>query len=1013
MLEALGLENAAVKKKGSSDTIDLVAGTFVAVSTGNYIYRFPFSGELRARDTPVRVQFGPQEVDGLIVSVGEGVVILAMEKDLGPRLSRVRLIVDDSFLIEKLIERLQQVKTGNAIFNMAAALRLLGASPITHGNADIHRTVLDGSPRLNSEQADAVTTSLSCDATFIWGPPGTGKTTVLARIIEGHYRAGRSVLLVSNTNIAVDTALEKVAERLGGLENDDGFQNGAVLRLGQVVKKELGDRYGDRVVLDEVVKRLSRSLQQKLRETLSEIAIVTAAADLHRERDVMVRLEDKVRNLASQLQGHTAMLNKLKVDHDRAIRMSAVRRLFSGLHPEKLREQASRIEPLIKVLSGALQSTETDCQSSRVKVQDLDSILRDLLDDARELTSSDQYTGNLKAAESRIKELEPLTAELHKLIEQVKQSVIDRCRILATTVYKTYLKGQVERQFDVVIIDEASMLMLPMSFYAAGRASQAVVVAGDFRQLPPIVMSDGPLAAEWLKKDAFEKAGIPQAVSTGTQPRHLASLRVQYRMRTDICGVANKLTYDGNLQTDGSVNTPESHRMPLGAAQLLYIDSTPLHPWAAVKMGSYSRYNLLHALLFRKMIVHLARDRYLEDDEAVGIVAPYSAQAGLLNALLKDANVSCAEAATVHRFQGNEKRTMFVDLTDSTGCPLGRFMMGIDRGDEGSRLLNVAISRAKHHVILIANFEYLRSHVPRGGKVIQLLEIFKEHGSRIDLDTILPLAYDDWIDGLHKIIPGNIDLADNHWGAFNEAGFYPAFARDLQTAQKSIVILSPYLTERGVSRWVNHIRAALQRGVHVRIVTKPGEEFGGAPLDEVNETIDNLHALRVAVDLRRRMHEKVAIIDQKVAWHGSLNILSHRDTSESMLRLVGEKACAQLLDLITPPYRRRDKQRDPSESENPPCAACGNPMVLRDGRFGLYLECPKCGMKTDPGRGTTQEKQTRPGKEEERAAEAMDVTNCRTCSCTGCNGRMIRKSGRYGPFLGCSNYPKCRATLRI
>jgi len=291
-------------------------------------------------------------------------------------------------------------------------------------------------------------------------------------------------------------------------------------------------------------------------------------------------------------------------------------------------------------------------------------------------------------------------------------------------------------------------------------------------------------------------------------------------------------------------------------------------------------------------------------------VAPYSAQTGLIKALLDDAKVSGAEAATVHKFQGNERRTMFVDLTDSTGCHLGRFMTGVDRGDEGSRLLNVAISRAKHHVILLANFEFLRSHAPGDGKVVQILDLFEEHGSKIDVDTILPPGNDDWVDGLHKIIPPNIELAGDQWGAFNEAGFYTAFARDLETARESIVILSPYLTNRGVARWVNHMRAALERGVQVHIVTKPGEEFGGASEAEVKETIDSLRVLRIAVDLRGKMHEKVAIIDQRVAWHGSLNILSHSYTSESMLRLVGETVCRQLMDLITLPHRRRDKTED-------------------------------------------------------------------------------------------------------
>jgi len=278
------------------------------------------------------------------------------------------------------------------------------------------------------------------------------------------------------------------------------------------------------------------------------------------------------------------------------------------------------------------------------------------------------------------------------------------------------------------------------------------------------------------------------------------------------------------------------------------------------------------------------------------------------------------------------------------------------------------------------------------------------------LYKILPLGNDDWIDGLHKIIPPNIELTDNKWGAFNEAGFYPAFAQDLLTAQKSIVILSPFLTNRGVSRWMNHIRAALERGVQVRIVTKPGAEFGGASEDEVKETIDSLRALHIAVDLRGRMHEKVAIIDHRVTWHGSLNILSHRDTTESMLRIVGEKASGQLMDLITPPHRRRDKQRDTSESENPPCATCGGPTILQDGRFGLYFECSKCGVKADAERGASSRKGSGSVHEREQVTGARNAGIGRACARAGCNGRMIQKSGRYGQFLGCSNYPSCHET---
>jgi hypothetical protein len=48
----------------------------------------------------------------------------------------------------------------------------------------------------------------------VWGPPGTGKTRVLARAIEDLVKAGKRVLLVSTANVAVDNALREVVRHL-------------------------------------------------------------------------------------------------------------------------------------------------------------------------------------------------------------------------------------------------------------------------------------------------------------------------------------------------------------------------------------------------------------------------------------------------------------------------------------------------------------------------------------------------------------------------------------------------------------------------------------------------------------------------------------------------------------------------------------------------------------------------------------------------------------------------------
>ena len=199
------------------------------------------------------------------------------------------------------------------------------------------------------------------------------------------------------------------------------------------------------------------------------------------------------------------------------------------------------------------------------------------------------------------------------------------------------------------------------------------------------------------------------------------ALGTQYRMREPICEVINDLFYaDHPLRSDPIVSRGGGG-FPLGTSPLLYVDTSPFHPWTALRVGTYSRYNLFHALLVRNIVLHLAETGFLppagEPNDAVGAVAPYASQARLIQALLEDRLGARAAgiAATVHRFQGNEKKAMVLDLTDSLGARLGRFLQASRIEEDGARLLNVAASRARHHVVLVGNFEYLRAKAPGDG----------------------------------------------------------------------------------------------------------------------------------------------------------------------------------------------------------------------------------------------------------------------------------------------------------
>jgi DNA topoisomerase-1 len=81
------------------------------------------------------------------------------------------------------------------------------------------------------------------------------------------------------------------------------------------------------------------------------------------------------------------------------------------------------------------------------------------------------------------------------------------------------------------------------------------------------------------------------------------------------------------------------------------------------------------------------------------------------------------------------------------------------------------------------------------------------------------------------------------------------------------------------------------------------------------------------------------------------------------------------------------------------CDKCGKPMVIKAGKFGLFLACsgyPEC--------ENTRELETpEPGADGEGIDEA----------CENCGKPMAMKRGRFGQFLACTGYPECKTTRKI
>lgn len=699
-------------------------------------------------------------------------------------------------------------------------------------------------------------------------------------------------------------------------------------------------------------------------------------------------------------------ITQLSEDLTRYNNYGALRRMFSGLNPDRIQSQQVSLEAkgqackdVLKNLSEEIQLRQEKMPGLRAQVENCSHVVESYPPYAECQKQSKQF-------DEKITEICNKIVEVEKKLGLLRAEVLSNCKILATTVYRTFLKGQVERSFDVVVIDEASTLALPMSYYACGLAGKHVVVAGDFRQLPPIIMAEGEIADEWLKKDVFYKAGIPLFAQQGKMPEYAVALRKQYRMPKQICEMINAVFYDDFPLETCTETDPDALTFPFGDSAFYYIDTSQYHPWTSMKRGTYSRYNLLHAVILRNLAFHLQEEGYLGTHN-VGAISPYSAQTRLIKRLLDGQidNPTHAVASTVHRFQGNEKHVILFDITDSLGSRPSKFIRSMQRDEDGARLLNVALSRAKSHIVLVANIDYLSQKLAPATILRRVLDIFMKNGSRLDLPAVLSAGPDTILETLRSIEAPSVDFDESATVIFNEGTFYPAFKHDLMNAKNSIVVFSPFVTKNGTSRWMDILGSKTSQGVNVRLVSRPCGDQGGVLEDGLEELFDEIVRSGVAVDLRARMHEKFAVIDRKTLWHGSLNIFSHRNTSESMFRIESPGLCEQMMQFVAATYTNKKEKGESepnyTERENPDCPDCSRPMVWKNGRYGIYFECDRCGEKLDPRRSR-------------RSQRAGSTPTQESKTCPKCGRPMKVRRGKYGPFWGCTGYPRsCRNIEKI
>jgi hypothetical protein len=559
------LEFLVADMRGKNSGMRMVTATNgcrISVDTGGYGYQFVFDGdEYLLEGAAIVADVAGRSCEGQIASVAENRITISLREDLGSEIEFCVLRIDNTAMIEALRKRLEEISKGEVTnFNSDMASAVINNTGDERPASSLEPGKIG---RLRPNQVDAASKALSNHIFYLWGPPGTGKTFTLSRVTDLLFDAGKKTLICSNTNQAVDQVLCKLCEQLKCEPQPTAMEAGQIVRIGKI-----GDdlaRYHSYVTLEGITERKSADLKRRKEQLESEVERITAvAARAQRILDDFERLDAIVRSVEknardandfklrksgceAEIQALHQNIQDLRgqltaFDHAWAIRRPFMRQP-DAIHAD-IRNADSKFAQTAAELLGL------DAQISEIQLAAPD-LERTMNAGRAALAGVDRRAAEkeVSAADARKLPLNQEIAAINAQLVDIQKSIIEQARIVGATVTRLYLSPKMFTNFDVVIIDEASMVLLPGLFHAAGLAKEKVIVSGDFRQLPPIVPTDEEAILAELATDVFGRAAITKAIDSGAWPKRTVMLKGQSRMHDQICQMISGPMYSNQLRT--------------------------------------------------------------------------------------------------------------------------------------------------------------------------------------------------------------------------------------------------------------------------------------------------------------------------------------------------------------------------------------------------------------------------------------------------------------------------------
>jgi superfamily I DNA and/or RNA helicase/very-short-patch-repair endonuclease len=567
-----------------------------------------------------------------------------------------------------------------------------------HNNLTLNKTFLEVY-ELNNNQKKAIELAFQKPVTVVTGPPGTGKSQVVASLILNAAINGQKILFSSKNHKAIEVIEDKINEFFG-----------------KPFMIRLGNRDGeDRNLRQNLINFLNNLIQQINPPQNTDLQLTQYLQNLEEKNEKLEGIENQIKEIR-ELRNKILKLH-LKLKQEFNENDEQIQDLINKL---KSKETIRRKNLLNKKIKNASKYIRVLNHLHKLP-KELEDLLEEYENVKREfIESSRQYIKlwydnllqniNIEQRQLLTEYIQILNDLNNNLVRRNIRNLINRKDEIQTQISDYFnawcitnlsIRNEfplIEGFFDILVIDEASQCdiasVIPLLY-----RSKRVIILGDPNQLRHITTINPNTSLRLLEENQLSNL-YDYRNSFFDLSSSLFGIDVilneHFRSHPDIISFSNRKWYNNQLiiSTD--------HRKLL----TIPINNNTSIEWINVNGEVFQEYGR-SAYNDKEIecIIEIVK-KILENNNfpgEIGIVTPFRAQANKirekLNTLLNDYQRLRVLVNTIVKFQGDEKDIIIFSPVISDNNPDG-ILYYLRRSEH---LLNVAITRAKSKLIVVGN----------------------------------------------------------------------------------------------------------------------------------------------------------------------------------------------------------------------------------------------------------------------------------------------------------------------